>query len=208
MTRFIDRHPKERPSAALQVNRRSFLGGSLAAAVGVTAGSSPASGLRKRQWRWGRRGADVRNPARSPRRPGDLADLYDDNQPIADGLRSRRTVGVLKVLNYADYMAPGVMKDFEKKYGAKVEVTPYNNYDEMLTKISAPGAEFDVVFPGPSVMSRMVYGQAAPAVPAVVPDQPEERLARVPETRGTTKARSTASPTPCTPPESATAQTA
>jgi spermidine/putrescine transport system substrate-binding protein len=56
-------------------------------------------------------------------------------------------------------MAPGVMKDFQEKYGAEVQVTPYNNYDEMLTKISAPGAEFDVVFPGPSVMSRMVYGK-------------------------------------------------
>ena len=63
------------------------------------------------------------------------------------------------MLNYADYMAPGVMKDFEEKYGAEVQVTPYVNYDEMLTKISAPGAEFDVVFPGPSVMSRMVYGK-------------------------------------------------
>ena len=63
------------------------------------------------------------------------------------------------MLNYADYMAPAVMKDFQKKYGVEVQVTPYNNYDEMLTKISAPGSAFDVVFPGPSVLSRMVYGK-------------------------------------------------
>ena len=54
-------------------------------------------------------------------------------------------------------MAPGVMKDFGKKHGVSVEVTPYNNYDEMLAKIRQPGESFDLVFPGPSVLSKMVY---------------------------------------------------
>ncbi|MEO8328986.1 MAG: spermidine/putrescine ABC transporter substrate-binding protein [Candidatus Nanopelagicales bacterium] len=84
--------------------------------------------------------------------------IFDDNQPIADNMQPE-DVGVLKVLNYADYMAPGVKNDFKEKYGAEVQVTPYNNYDEMLNKLNAPGAEFDVVFPGPSVLSRMVYGK-------------------------------------------------
>jgi spermidine/putrescine transport system substrate-binding protein len=38
-----------------------------------------------------------------------------------------------------------------------VQVTPYSNYDEMLAKIRAPGESFDLVFPGPSVMSKMVH---------------------------------------------------
>ena len=123
-------------------------------------------------------GGDGAYPLARPDAPVTLP-IFDDNQPIAAGQEPEK-VDALRVLNYADYMAPGVKKDFQKKYGAEVQVTPYNNYDEMLTKISAPGAEFDVVFPGPSVMSRMVYGTAAPAVPAVVPDQSDERLARVP----------------------------
>ncbi len=123
-------------------------------------------------------GGDGAYPLARPDAPVTLP-IFDDNQPIAAGQEPEK-VDALRVLNYADYMAPGVKKDFQKKYGAEVQVTPYNNYDEMLTKISAPGAEFDVVFPGPSVMSRMVYGQAAAAVPAVVPDQSDERLARVP----------------------------
>jgi spermidine/putrescine transport system substrate-binding protein len=93
-------------------------------------------------------------------RPDDPVTLpiFDDNQPIADGLKVEDT-GALKVLNYADYMAPGVKKDFGEKYGVEVQVTPYNNYDEMLNKLNAPGAAYDLVFPGPSVLSRMVYGK-------------------------------------------------
>jgi spermidine/putrescine transport system substrate-binding protein len=157
MTRFIDRHPKERPSAASQVNRRSFLGGSLAAAVGVTAGSSllaacggdsgggggaaPASGIPL---------ARRDNPVTLP--------LFDDNPPVADGLQPE-TGGVLKILNYADYMAPGVIKLIEKKYDVKIEITPITNYDELVAKLRQPGADFDLVFPGPSRLSKLAYAK-------------------------------------------------
>jgi spermidine/putrescine transport system substrate-binding protein len=67
------------------------------------------------------------------------------------------TGGTFQILNYADYMAPGIMKDFGEQYDVEVEVTPYNNYDQMLSKIREPGAAFDLVFPGPSVLSKMVY---------------------------------------------------
>jgi spermidine/putrescine transport system substrate-binding protein len=155
MTRFIDRHPKERPSAASQVNRRAFLGGSLALAVGAVGGSSLLAACGGSSGTAG--GPAGSYPLATPDNPVTLP-IFDDNQPIASGLEPEKAK-TLRVLNYADYMAPGVMKDFQKKYGAEVQVTPYNNYDEMLTKISAPGAAFDVVFPGPSVMSRMVYGK-------------------------------------------------
>jgi spermidine/putrescine transport system substrate-binding protein len=82
--------------------------------------------------------------------------ITDSNPPIDDGLEPE-TGGTFNILNYAQYMAPGVMKDFGAKHNVSVEVTPYNNYDEMLTKINAPGQSFDLVFPGPSVLSKMVY---------------------------------------------------
>src|SRR3954466_3425542 len=82
--------------------------------------------------------------------------IKDSNPPIGDGL-APESGGAFKILNYADYMAPGVIKDFGKKHGVAVQVTPYNNYDEMLAKIRAPGESFDLVFPGPSVMSKMVF---------------------------------------------------
>lgn len=90
-----------------------------------------------------------------PDRPVTLA-IKDSNPPIADGL-DPETGGTFNILNYADYMAPGVMKDFGKEHNVSVQVTPYNNYDEMLAKIRQPGESFDLVFPGPSVLSKMVY---------------------------------------------------
>jgi spermidine/putrescine transport system substrate-binding protein len=49
------------------------------------------------------------------------------------------------------------MKTFGEEHNVTVQVTPYNNYDEMLAKIRQPGESFDLVFPGPSVLSKMVY---------------------------------------------------
>ena len=82
--------------------------------------------------------------------------IKDSNPPIGDGL-DPETGGAFKILNYDQYMAPGVMKSFGKQYDVEVQVTPYSNYDEMLAKIRAPGESFDLVFPGPSVLSKMVY---------------------------------------------------
>ena len=96
-----------------------------------------------RQQRTERRGA---LPAGSPGQSGDLAD--QGQQPtIGDGL-DPETGGAFKILNYDQYMAPGVMKSFGKQYDVEVQVTPYSNYDEMLAKIRAPGESFDLVFPG------------------------------------------------------------
>ncbi len=93
-------------------------------------------------------------------RPNDPVKLpiSDSNQPIADGVEPE-TGGEFRILNYDQYMAPSVMRDFEDKHGVEVQVTPYNNYDEMLTKITASGSSFDLVFPGPTVMSQMVFNE-------------------------------------------------
>jgi spermidine/putrescine transport system substrate-binding protein len=96
-------------------------------------------------------------PLARPDKPVTLS-IKDSNPPIDDGLAAEEG-GTFNILNYAQYMAPGVMKDFGKKHGVSVEVTPYNNYDEMLAKIRQPGQSFDLVFPGPSVLSKMVYAE-------------------------------------------------
>lgn len=155
MTRFIYRHPKERPSAAVQLDRRAFLGGTFALALGAVAGSSLLTACGGSES--GTSGTSAGYPLATPDNPVTLP-IFDDNPAVADGLQPEKAAA-LKVLNYADYMAPGVKKDFQEKYGAEVQVTPYNNYDEMLTKLTAPGAEFDVVFPGPTYLSRMVYAK-------------------------------------------------
>ncbi len=167
-----DRAPQWRP----QLRRRDVLRGGAFAAAGL--GAAPLLAACGGDDNGGTSsGGDGAYPLARPDEPVTLP-IFDDNQPIAAGQEPEK-VDALRVLNYADYMAPGVKKDFQKKYGAEVQVTPYNNYDEMLTKISAPGAEFDVVFPGPSVMSRMVYGKLLQPFQQSYLTQPEERLARV-----------------------------
>ena len=125
-----------------------------------------------------RRSAAGDVPARHPRTPSTLP-IFDDNQPIADGLEPE-DAGVLKVLNYEDYMAPGVMKDFEEEYGAEVQVTPYNNYDEMLNKTQRSGRRLRRGLPWPERAEPDGLRQVAAAVQPDLPDQPEEHLARVP----------------------------
>nr|CAA9363256.1 MAG: hypothetical protein AVDCRST_MAG46-3494 [uncultured Nocardioidaceae bacterium] len=91
-------------------------------------------------------------------RPDDPVTLpiKDSNPPIEDGGEPERG-GVFQILNYDQYMAPAIMKAFGTMYDLDVQVTPYTNYDEMLSKIRAPGQSFDLVFPGPSQLGKMVY---------------------------------------------------
>ncbi len=84
--------------------------------------------------------------------------LYDDNPAIADGLPPEKG-GALRILNYAEFISPDVIKAFEKTHGVKIEVTPYGDFEEMMNKLTAPGAYFDVVYSGPSIISQQVYNK-------------------------------------------------
>lgn len=150
MARYVHGHPKQR--TAPQVGRRGFLAGSVLG-LGALAGSPLLAACGG--------GTESASPTAIPlARPDDPVTLptFDDNPAIADGL-APETGGVLKLLNYENYMAPGVIKGIEKKYGVQIEVTPINNYDELLAKLRQPGADFDVIFPGPSVMSKLAFAK-------------------------------------------------
>lgn len=96
-------------------------------------------------------------PLATPDEPVTL-EIFDDLPPIEDGL-SPETGGSFRILNYADFINPAVIKDFEARYDVEVEVTPYGNFDAMMNKLTAPGAYFDVVYSGPSIMSQQVYNK-------------------------------------------------
>jgi hypothetical protein len=141
------RHRRPRP----QLARRDVLRGGFWLTVGL--GASPLLAACGGD----NAAASADYPLARPDSPVKLP-LKDSNPPIDDGLEPE-SGGTFNILNYDQYMAPGVMKDFGEKHGVAVEVTPYSNYDEMLSKIRAPGESFDLVFPGPSVLSKMVYGE-------------------------------------------------
>ena len=138
-----------------QLARRDVLRGGLWLGVGL--GAAPLLSACGDNGSEAVQGGKAPYPLARPDQPVTLT-IKDSNPPIDDGMEPE-SGGAFKILNYADYMAPGVMKDFGKRHGVDVQVTPYNNYDEMLAKIRAPGESFDLVFPGPSVLSKMVYAE-------------------------------------------------
>ncbi|MDX6319679.1 MAG: spermidine/putrescine transport system substrate-binding protein [Nocardioidaceae bacterium] len=141
--------PRRRP----QLTRRDVLRGGLWISVGV--GAAPLLAACNKQTPAASQGGGAPYQLARPDHPVTLP-IKKSNTAIGDGLKPE-TGGTFKILNYADYMAPGIMKDFGAKYDVKVQVTPYTNYDQMLSQIREPGATFDLVFPGPSVLSKMVY---------------------------------------------------
>jgi spermidine/putrescine transport system substrate-binding protein len=145
------RHRRPRP----QLARRDLLRGGMWLTVGL--GAAPLLSACGDKGSASIEGGKAPYPLARPSHPVTLG-IKDSNPPIDDGLEPE-SGGDFKILNYSDYMAPGVMKAFGKKHNVNVQVTPYNNYDEMLAKIRAPGESFDLVFPGPSVLSKMVYAE-------------------------------------------------
>jgi spermidine/putrescine transport system substrate-binding protein len=138
-----------------QLARRDLLRGGLWLGVGLGAAPLLAACGAEDSGQPGAQNGSAPYPLARPDSPVSLP-IKDSNPPIGDGL-DPETGGAFKILNYDQYMAPGIMKSFGKQYDVDVQVTPYSNYDEMLAKIRAPGESFDLVFPGPSVLSKMVH---------------------------------------------------
>jgi len=142
------------------VDRRGFLQGSLALGVGALGlGSLAACGNGSGQTpnfgatNSGALPYQLARPDHPVTQP-----VSPDNPAIASGLQPE-TGGTFQMLNYADYINPKIVKEFGQKYNVQVQLTPYNNYDEMLSKLNQPSTHFDIVFPGPSVISKMVYAK-------------------------------------------------
>jgi spermidine/putrescine transport system substrate-binding protein len=84
--------------------------------------------------------------------------ISKDNAPIASGLKPERG-GTLRLYNYADYIGPGVIKEFEKKYAqydVQVNVSTFNDTDEAITKIRTGAVPYDIYFPSYDQISRLV----------------------------------------------------
>lgn len=89
------------------------------------------------------------HPVRWPIRP--------DNQPIASGLAPEANA-TLKIYNWEAYLYTKVVKDFARHYGCKVETSTFNGVDEALAKLRTGQVDFDVYFPDPSFLGRLVLG--------------------------------------------------
>ena len=69
---------------------------------------------------------------------GEVADLQVDKSKLPKELH---------IYNWADYLDPQVLDDFEKEYGVKVTMEVYDNNEDMIAKIRPGNSGYDVVFP-------------------------------------------------------------
>jgi spermidine/putrescine transport system substrate-binding protein len=143
-------HPRERSS----YDRRRFLRHSLYVSLGAVGGPSLLAACGDSGS--GSSSSSVDLPMARPDDPVELP-LHEDLPAIEDGLEPES--GTLKIFNYADYLAPGVLKAFGEEYGVKVEVTTFNSMDEAVAKLRTGQAEFDVFFPTPDVVAKVVVGK-------------------------------------------------
>jgi spermidine/putrescine transport system substrate-binding protein len=82
--------------------------------------------------------------------------IPDDNKPIADGLAPEKGA-TLKIYNYADYLSPQAVKNFEDKYATKIEISTFNDGDEAITKLRS-GVDYDIYNANYTEISRLVNG--------------------------------------------------
>ncbi len=82
----------------------------------------------------------------------------DDSLMIDSGL-TPEPGSTLKIYNYADYLSPRVIKDFEKKYGVTVELSTFNDTEEALSKIASGTLEYDIYYPSYDQIGKMVTAE-------------------------------------------------
>lgn len=79
-------------------------------------------------------------------------DPIDSNLPVEKG-------ATLKIFNWNAYLFKKVVEEFCAKYDCKYEITTYNGEDEALAKMRTGQLEFDVYFPSPDNLGKLVTAQ-------------------------------------------------
>jgi spermidine/putrescine transport system substrate-binding protein len=127
-----------------QLRRRTLLRAGLTAAVGVPL-------LTACQTRTHNYGA-LRIPAPDQPVRWPLSKRY----PIIESGQKPKPGSILRIYNYADYLSPRMMKDFEAQWGVDIHLSTFNDADEALTKIASEKLGFDLYFPGYDSVGKLI----------------------------------------------------
>jgi len=79
----------------------------------------------------------------------------DDTVRAADCLPGQ-TDGDLFLYNWNDYIDPGIIEDFEAEFGVRVVQDFYPSNEEMLARVVAGGAQYDVIVPSDYMIEIML----------------------------------------------------
>ncbi|CAN5878988.1 spermidine/putrescine ABC transporter substrate-binding protein [soil metagenome] len=75
----------------------------------------------------------------------------DSGAAVPDAIEDR-----LAIYNWSDYVAEDTVAGFEQEYGVEVTYDTYESNEEMLSKLQAGAAGYDVVFPTGYIVEAMV----------------------------------------------------
>lgn len=81
--------------------------------------------------------------------------IRSSNPPIADGLAPPQG-DPLTILNWDGYIAPQVLRDFERAYGVSVEVTTFYDMGEAVSKLRTRAVAPDIFFPTIDVLAKLI----------------------------------------------------
>jgi spermidine/putrescine transport system substrate-binding protein len=132
-----------------RARRRSVLKGAVAAGLSLPALSAllEACGNNNAAAAGGNKIPSPDNPVTWP--------LSKANPAIPSG-QTPKSGSTLRVYNYASYLSPRFIKDFESKYGVNVQVSTFNDEEEALTKIASKQLKFDLYFPSYDSIGKLV----------------------------------------------------
>lgn len=131
-----------------QVSRRSFLQAGLALAGTATLLSACGGG-------GGAAGGGTPTALKLPRPDNPISWPVDESLLIKSG-QTPEPGSTLKIYNYADYLSPKVIKDFEKDTGVSVELSTFNDSEEALSKIASGSLEYDLYYPSYDQIGKLV----------------------------------------------------
>jgi spermidine/putrescine transport system substrate-binding protein len=138
------------------VSRREFLKRTSGAMMAVSASSAvfAASSSASSASTAGGSGSGT-TPLASKTRPLTLA-VKSANPPIGSGRAPEK--GPLVVFDWADYLSPATVKNFEKRHGVSVEVTTFQSFNEAVNKLESGAIHPDIWTPGGSNIVAAVQG--------------------------------------------------
>ncbi|MDE2136431.1 MAG: polyamine ABC transporter substrate-binding protein [Gammaproteobacteria bacterium] len=76
--------------------------------------------------------------------------------PQQPGARASESEPVVNVDNWSDYIQPGVIADFEKEYGIRVNYDVFDSNEILETKLLTGHTNYDVVVPSGAFLERQI----------------------------------------------------
>ena len=88
---------------------------------------------------------------------GSLSRTEEASQEATQKVVKAQPDGDLVYFNWAEYLDPQILKDFEKRYGVRVRESNFDSMQGMMSKLRA-GNQYDLIFPSSEWVDRLRQG--------------------------------------------------